>query len=510
MKFFNSIMGWFLKLRIPQIEHFISEPIEVQKETFTRLIESARETEWGIVHDYKSIKSIADYKARVPISSYDELKPYVDRIMKGEQNILWPSEITWFAKSSGTTADRSKFIPVSSEALEDCHFKAGRDVMALYFQQYPDTKVFSGRGIIMGGSSQINSLNKKARYGDVSAVLMQNMPLLAQIIKTPSLKTALLENYEEKIEQIARETLHKNVTHIVGVPTWTVVLIKRLFEITGKDNLADIWPNLELYIHGGVSFTPYRELFKQLIRKNDMHYMETYNASEGFFGIQNEPGKTDMLLMLDYGIFYEFLPMEELGKEYPKTLQLDEVEIGKNYALVISTNAGLWRYMIGDTVRFTSRYPFKIKISGRTKQFINAFGEELIVDNADTALRETCAALQCVVRDYTAGPVYFEGDVGEGKGGHEWIIEFEREASDREQFVELLDRNLRKVNSDYDAKRQHDLALLRPIIHFAPDGTFYHWMKKRGKLGGQHKVPRLANDRKYLEDILLLMSEHSE
>ncbi len=506
MKFFNSIMGWFLKMRIPQIETFMKEPEKVQEETFHKLIEKSRDTEWGQKYDYESIRDIKTFKERVPISNYDELKPYIDRMIAGEQNILWPTEITWFAKSSGTTADRSKFIPVSSEALEECHFKAGRDVMALYFKENTETQVFSGRGIIMGGSSQISNINKKARYGDVSAVLMQNMPLLAQLIKTPSLKTALLEDYEEKIERMARETMNKNVTHIAGVPTWTVVLIKRLFELTGKDNLADIWPNIELYIHGGVSFTPYRELFKELIRKEDMHYMETYNASEGFFGIQNELDKNDLLLMLDYGIFYEFMPMDEYGKENPATVQLDEVEIGKNYALVISTNAGLWRYLIGDTIRFTQKRPFKFRISGRTKQFINAFGEELIVDNADQALSEACSELGCEVGDYTAGPVYFESGKNAGKGGHEWIIEFEKEPEDKNRFIELLDRNLRQVNSDYDAKRQHDLALLMPIVHFAPPGTFYNWMKKRGKLGGQHKVPRLANDRKYLDDILEMMS----
>lgn len=504
MGLINSVLSWYMKQRIPQIERFIEHPERTQEETFHSLIEKGRDTEWGKKYGYNSIDSIHEYKERVPISTYEDFAPHIDRLIRGEQNVLWPTEIKWFAKSSGTTADRSKFIPVSQEALDECHFKAGRDVMALYCHNNPDTNIFSGRGVMMGGSTHVNKLNEDVRYGDVSAVLMQNMPLLAQLIKTPSLKVTLLEDYEEKIERIARETVNRNITHIVGVPTWTVVLIKRLFEISGKDNLADIWPNLELYVHGGVSFTPYRDQFRQLIRKEGMHYMETYNASEGFFGIQHSLLKPDMLLMLDYGIFYEFMPMEEYGKAMPKTVQLNQVEVGKNYAVVISTNAGLWRYLIGDTIVFVSTYPFRIHVSGRTKFFINAFGEEVIVDNAEKALEQACKETGALVRDYTAGPIYFEGNEA---GGHEWIIEFEHEPDDIERFNKVLDETLRAVNSDYDAKRKGDMALGPPTIHKARENLFYDWLKSKGKLGGQNKVPRLSNDRKYLDEILAFMGE---
>ncbi len=499
----NNIISWFMKQRIPQIEQFVNQPERAQEEVFHYLIDMAKDTEWGKKHGYASITNLQQFKERVPISTYPDLKPKIDRLINGEQNVLWPTEIKWFAKSSGTTADKSKFIPVSQEALDDCHFKAGRDVMALYCHNNPNNNVFTGRGIVMGGSTQVNKLNEKAHFGDVSAVLMRNMPLLAQIIKTPSLKVTLLEDYEEKINRMAEETVKRNITHIAGVPTWTVVLIEKLFEMTGKDNLADIWPNIELYIHGGVSFTPYREQFKQLIRKEDMWYMETYNASEGFFGIQHSLYNPEMLLMLDYGIFYEFMPMDEYGKAHPKTVQLNQVELDKNYALVISTNAGLWRYLIGDTIQFTSLYPFRIKVSGRTKFFINAFGEEVIVDNTDKAILEASKQSGVRVKDYTAGPMYFT-DTG-GKGGHEWIIEFDDPPADVEAFTRQLDAVLQGLNSDYEAKRRNDMALQLPKVHVAPKQFFYNWLKSKGKLGGQNKVPRLSNERELLEDMLAFM-----
>lgn len=499
----NNIISWFLKQRIPQIEQFINQPERAQEEVFQYLIDMAKDTDWGKRYDYASISSLQQFKERVPISTYSDIKADIDRLIQGEQNVLWPTEVKWFAKSSGTTADKSKFIPVSQEALDDCHFKAGRDVMALYCHNNPNNNLFTGRGIVMGGSTQVNKLNENAQFGDVSAVLMRNMPLLAQLIKTPSLKVTLIEDYEEKINRMAEETVKRNITHIAGVPTWTVVLIEKLFEMTGKDNLAEIWPNIELYVHGGVSFTPYREQFKQLIRKEDMWYMETYNASEGFFGIQQSLYNPEMLLMLDYGIFYEFMPMEEYGKEDPKTVQLHQVEIDKNYALVISTNAGLWRYLIGDTIQFTSVYPFRIKVSGRTKFFINAFGEEVIVDNTDKAILEASRQTQLSVKDYSAGPVYFK-DTG-SKGGHEWIIEFDKPPKEVDTFTRILDASLQACNSDYEAKRKNDMALVMPKVHVAPTGFFYDWLKSKGKLGGQHKVPRLSNDRKILEDMLRFM-----
>ena len=499
MTLINSVATWLMKKRMHQIELFMKYPNEVQEEWFEKLISAAENTEWGKLHQYKSISTLQEFKERVPIQSYDTLKPYIERMLKGEQNVLWPSEIKWFAKSSGTTNDRSKFIPVSEEALEECHFKGGKDMLTMYFNNRPDSKLFTGKILTLGGSHQVSQLNADTFFGDLSAVIMKNLPLWAQFYRTPHLDIALLENFEEKIEKMAYATIDSNMTGISGVPTWNILLFKRILEITGKDNLLEVWPNLELYFHGAVNFTPYREQFKKLIPDREMYYLETYNATEGFFGIQDleEPG--EMLLMLDYGIFYEFLPIEELGKENPQTLTLDEVQLGENYALIISTNAGLWRYMIGDTIRFTSLAPYRIQITGRTKHYINAFGEEVIVDNADRALEEACRQTGAIVQEYTAGPVYFSDNKA---GSHEWIIEFEKKPAEFERFVDLLDESLRKINSDYDAKRFKDMALHRPLVHVAPRDTFFKWMKEKGKLGGQHKVPRLANNREYIESIL--------
>ncbi|HUH33193.1 MAG TPA: GH3 auxin-responsive promoter family protein, partial [Daejeonella sp.] len=492
MTIVNSIFTWIMKKRMHQIELFVKYPHDVQEEWFQSLISSAQHTEWGKEHGYPSIYNQTTFKERVPIQNYDTLKPYIERMLKGEQNVLWPSEIKWFAKSSGTTSDRSKFIPVSEEALEECHFKGGKDLLTLYCNNRPNTKIFTGKCLVLGGSHQINQLNSESSYGDLSAVLIKNLPFWAEFYRTPEMSITLMDNFEEKVEKTARATIDVNVTNLSGVPTWNIVLAKRVLEITGKDNLLEVWPNLELYFHGAVNFTPYREQFKNLIPSSDMYYLETYNASEGFFGIQDQSNSEEMLLMLDYGIFYEFLPMENFGDENPKTLGLDEVELNKNYAIIISTNAGLWRYLIGDTVKFTSLSPFRIKITGRTKHFINAFGEELIIDNAEKGLTMACHETGAIIRDYTAGPIYFKGNEA---GGHEWIIEFEKKPDNAERFTDVLDQTLREVNSDYDAKRFKDLALRRPLIHVAPEGTFYNWMKNRGKLGGQHKVPRLANER---------------
>ncbi len=503
MTLVNSFFTWIMKKRIHQIELFMKYPHEVQEEWFQNLITTAQHTEWGKTYGYSELNSSQQFKERVPIQTYDTLKPYIERMLAGEQNVLWPSEIKWFAKSSGTTNDRSKFIPVSEESLEECHYKGGKDLLSIYCNNRPETKIFTGKCLVLGGSSQINQLNADSSYGDLSAVLIKNLPFWAEFYRTPEQSITLMENFEEKVEKIARATLEVNVTNISGVPTWNVVLAKRILELSGKSNLLEVWPNLELYFHGAVNFTPYREQFKELIPSDQMYYLETYNASEGFFGIQDLPNSEEMLLMLDYGIYYEFLPMEHLGEENPKTLSLDEVELEKNYALIISTNAGLWRYMIGDTIKFTSLSPYRIKITGRTKHFINAFGEELIIDNAEKALAKACAETKCSIRDYTACPIYFKGNEA---GAHEWIIEFEKSPKDLERFGELLDQELRALNSDYDAKRYKDMALRKPQIHQAPEGTFYQWMKTRGKLGGQHKVPRLANERRYVEEILALMA----
>lgn len=504
MDILNSILTWVMKKRIHQMELFMKYPHDVQAELFRKLISEGKNTEFGKQYGFGEISSYEQYKNNVPVHSYEQLYPYIERLMRGEQNILWPSEITWFAKSSGTTNARSKFIPVSQEALDDCHFKGGKDLISIYVNNYPETKMFTGKGLTIGGSHQINEYDPNANsyYGDVSAVIMQNLPLWAQLIRTPKLDVALMDKWEEKIEKMARVTMEDNVTNFAGVPTWTILLIQKVLEISGKDNILEIWPNLEVFFHGAVAFGPYRELFKKLIPSDNMHYTETYNASEGFFGIQDQSDSTELLLMLDYGIFYEFIPFEEIGSENPKTLTLDEVEVGKNYALLITTNAGLWRYNIGDTIKFTSKDPYRIKISGRTKHFINAFGEEVIIENAETAITEACNATGAIIDNFTAAPIYFdEGN----RGGHEWIVEFKQEPNDAEKFRQVLDQTLREINSDYDAKRYMDMALQPPIIHHVAQGTFYEWMKKRGKLGGQNKVPRLSNNREHLDDILEML-----
>jgi len=475
-------------------------PLQVQQQVFQSLISAAQYTEFGKQYNFSSIYKIEEFKQRVPVHNYDSIKPYIQRVMEGQQNVLWNTPIKWFAKSSGTTADKSKFIPVSVESLDECHYRSGRDVLSLFYNNFPDSDLLTGKSLVIGGSHQVNKLSadSDSYYGDLSAVMLQNMPFYGNMIRTPDLSIALMDEWEEKIERMANAVIHENVTSIAGVPTWTLVLIKRIFELTGTDNLADVWPNLELYMHGGVSFTPYREQFKKLIRKPDMYYQETYNASEGFFAAQDIIGQEGLLLFLNHGIFYEFMPMEEYGKENPRTLQLQEVEMGKNYALIISTNGGLWRYLVGDTIQFVSLAPYRIRVSGRTKSFINAFGEELIVENSDKAIAHACEVTGAIVNDYTAAPIYFsEGS----NGGHEWLVEFEIPPQNIQQFTEVLDSTLKAINSDYEAKRHKNIALHMPVMHVLAKGTFTEWLKSKGKLGGQHKVPRLNNERHYLEEI---------
>jgi GH3 auxin-responsive promoter len=501
MGLFNTIVTWAMKHRFTQMERFMLNPHEVQSELLQTLLLSARHTEFGERYDFKSITTYEQFRERVPIHSYEQFYPYIERLMRGEQNILWPSEIKWFSKSSGTTNARSKFIPVSPESLDMCHYKGGKDLLSIYINNYPDTKIFDGKGLGVGGSHQVNELDPTASsyYGDVSAVIMQNLPVWAEFIRTPSLQTALMNNWEEKLEKMARETASVNVTQIAGVPTWTILLIQRIVELQGKKNILEVWPSLEVFFHGAVAFGPYRSLFKSLIPSDRMRYFETYNASEGFFGIQDQKDSEELLLMLDYGIYYEFIPADKADEENPQALSLEQVEIGKNYAMVISTNAGLWRYNIGDTIKFTSTKPYRIKISGRTKHFINAFGEELIIENAETAIAKACEATNAIIDNFTAAPVYLQ----EGKkGGHDWVIEFRKRPENTEAFSKILDDTLRSINSDYDAKRSGDIALVSPTIHSVKEGTFYAWMKRRGKLGGQNKVPRLSNTREYIDDLL--------
>ncbi|WP_027001059.1 GH3 auxin-responsive promoter family protein [Eisenibacter elegans] len=499
MKLLNTLIKKVLKQRLTQIEHFMRHPHEVQERTRRQLVALAANTEWGKRHRYEKIRHYEQFQAQVPVMSYEETQPYIRRMMMGEKNILWPSQVRWFAKSSGTTDARSKFIPVSRESMETSHFRGGRDVLALYIHNNPKTKFFWGKGLSIGGTFQVNPENPKTYYGDVSGVIMQNLPQWAQLIRTPPVRVATLEKWEEKIEAMVRVTMQQNVTSILGVPTWTIVLLERMLEITGKKNIREVWPGLEVFIHGAVAFHPYRQYFDSLIQDSDMRYMETYNASEGFFGLQDDLSRDDMLLMLDYGTFYEFVPIQELDSPYPSSLTLSEVELGVNYAMLISTNAGLWRYKIGDTVKFTSKNPYRIKITGRTKHFINAFGEELIIENAEVGIAKACEHTGAIISNFTAAPIYMSD---RSKGGHEWVIEFEREPEDLEIFTHILDKTLREVNSDYDAKRYQDMALLMPTVHSVPSGTFYEWLRRRGKLGGQHKVPRLSNNREYIDEIL--------
>ena len=477
-------------------------PFDVQRDVLFNLIESARDSEWGQKYQYHKINSYKTFKANVPLTDYKTLKPYIDRMLnQKEQNLLWGSEITWFAKSSGTTTGKSKFLPVSKESLEDCHYKGGKDLLSLYYNKLPDRKLYKGKHLILGGSAEITNLGRDSYFGDLSAIILKNMPWWAEIRRTPSREIALMSDWEEKIEKLAQSTKDRDIYILAGVPSWTLVLCNRILEITGAKHLREVWPNLELFMHGGVSFDPYREQFRKLIPFDDMHYVETYNASEGFFGIQDDfLNSRDLLLMLDYGIFFEFIPMSEFDGVNSKTaVSLEDVEIGTNYAMVISTNAGLWRYIIGDTVRFTSAKPYRFKITGRTKSFINAFGEELVVENAEAAISAACVKTNAEIKNYTAAPIYMEEDQS---GGHEWLIEFSKIPDNIEQFTHILDGELKALNSDYEAKRSGDLSLKMPVVQLASEGLFEAWLKKSNKLGGQHKIPRLNNNRELIDELL--------
>ena len=487
--------------RLKQIDLYASQASEIQHRVLSRLTRQAAQTEWGRKYDYSSIRNYEDFRKRVPIQTYEEIKPYVERLRAGEQNLLWPSEIRWFAKSSGTTNDKSKFLPVSKEALEDIHYRGGKDAAALYFRINPDSHFFSGKGLILGGSHSPNLNSNHSLVGDLSAILIQNVNPLINFIRVPSKKIALMSEWETKIEAIANSTIPVNVTSLSGVPSWMLSVLVRVLELSGKEHLEEVWPNLEVFFHGGIAFTPYRSQYERIITKPGMHYMETYNASEGFFGIQDDPTDASMLLMLDYGVFYEFLPMDELGSERPNIVPLEGVELGRNYAMLISTSCGLWRYEIGDTVQFTSRNPYKFIITGRTKYFINAFGEELIMDNAEKGLAYACEQTGAVVSEYTAAPVFMND---EGKCRHQWLIEFAKAPESVPAFAAALDKRLQEINSDYEAKRFHDVTLQQLEVVVARKGVFNEWLKRKGKLGGQHKVPRLSNNRKNIDELLEL------
>ncbi len=490
--------------RYHQLERYITHAESLQREALERLLEKGRATEWGLRYHFDNIHSYEEFAAACPITNYDDLKADIDRMRHGEKDILWPGSVRWYAKSSGTTNDKSKFIPVSAQGLKDTHYAGGADSVALYLHNNPQSRVFDGRALILGGSHSPNYNVNNSLVGDLSAILIENINPLVNFLRVPSKATALLSDFEIKRDRIAHEALHRNVTNISGVPSWMLSVLTRVMELSGKEHLTDVWPNLEVFFHGGVAFTPYREQYQRLIPSERMHYEETYNASEGFFGIQSDPADPSLLLMIDYGVFFEFIPLEELDKENPAVVPLWGVTPGKNYAVVITTSSGLWRYLIGDTVRFTSTNPYKFIITGRTKFFINAFGEELIVDNAEHGLAEACRQTGAEVLEYTAAPIFMDEH---GKCRHQWLIEFSRQPADSEQFADILDKALQQQNSDYEAKRYKDITLQRLQLITAREGLFNAWLKSRGKLGGQHKVPRLSNTREFIEEMLKMNVE---
>jgi hypothetical protein len=500
MKLLSSAISKLARMRLWRIENWSNHPVAVQREVLQELVTAAQYTEFGRKYNFSKLFTLKEFKKNVPIHEYDDIKPYIMRMMTGEENILWNTPVTWFAKSSGTTSDKSKFIPISEESLRENHYQASKDLLSNYYKNFPSSDLLTGKGLVVGGSHQISKVNEEIQYGDLSAVLMQNSPFWGQWIRTPELSVALLDEWEDKIEKLAQVTANENVTSLAGVPTWTLLLLKRILEIKGKTTIKEVWPNLELYINGGVSFVPYKEQFDKIFGEK-INYLEIYNASEGFVAAQVNPDDDGMLLFTEHGIFYEFMPVEEYGNENPRTFGLKNVITGKNYALVMSTTGGLWRYLIGDTIQFTNLNPYKIKITGRLKHYMNAFGEEVIVDNSDKAIAHAAEKTNAVVNDYTAAPVYFSEN---SNGAHEWLIEFEKEPDDFNNFIIELDDCLKNVNSDYEAKRHKNIALRLPIVHKLPKGTFTEWLRGKGKLGGQHKVPRLSNERMMLEEILAI------
>ncbi|MEH6777670.1 GH3 auxin-responsive promoter family protein [Maribacter arcticus] len=495
---FNSIASWLLKKRYHQIELFLKYPEEVQEEVLLQLLEFAEDTEVGRKYEFDSIESYNTFKERLPIVSYEQIEPIIERTRKGEQNLFWPTKVKLFAKSSGTTNAKSKFIPVSSEALEDCHYKSSKDLLCLYLNNNENSQLFTGKSLRLGGSKELYEDNGSL-FGDLSAILIDNMPLWAEYSSTPSNKVSLMSEWESKLMAIIHESKQENVTSLAGVPSWMLVLMNKVLEETDKENLFQVWGNLEVYFHGGVNFNPYKEQYKKILPNENFRYYEIYNASEGFFAIQDRNNEEDLLLMLDYGIFYEFIPMDVYGTIEQEAIPLWEVELGKNYAIIITTNSGLWRYKIGDTVRFTSKSPYRIKVTGRTKHHINVFGEELIIENAEEALKIACAKTMAEIMDYTAGPVFM---VNKEKGAHEWVIEFRTLPKDFNSFVDVFDNALKSLNSDYEAKRLNNITLNLPLVHIARKDLFYDWLKANDKLGGQHKIPRLSNKRDYLEELL--------
>lgn len=502
-KIFNKLVKVYLDHRYKQIDYFMKHPLEIQERVLHDIIEKGRHTAYGKEFGLADVKGHHGFTKYIPINDYEVLKPYIERMMMGEDSILWPGVVKWYSKSSGTTSDKSKFIPVSPENLKDGHIKSSWDVVTLLYHNDPTSTIFEHKNLVMGGSVSRHAPHPATQYGDISAVMLENMPAVGKPFYTPDFETAILANWDEKIERMVKICSKERISMFGGVPTWTIVLFRKMLEYTGKDNILEIWPEVQTYVHGGVSFDPYREQFKRFLPSDDFNYIEVYNASEGYFAIQNDLDESGMLLLLDNGTYYEFIPMDVWGTESAYAIPLSEVKMGVNYAMVITTTAGLWRYQPGDTIMFTSLSPFKIKITGRTKHFINVFGEEVMVSNTDRALSKVSTALGAEVRDYTVAPIFIEG---ENKGGHEWVVEFDRAPNDFAVFAAELDKAMQEVNSDYEAKRYKDMALLPLKLNVVPQGTFYKWMEQRGKVGGQNKVPRLSNERKHVEALLKIKS----
>ncbi len=503
LKIINSIASWLIKKRLHEIELFIKYPLEVQNEWLLKLVNTAANTEFGKKYHFKDVNNYSSFSYQIPLQDYETLKPYIERHRQGEQNLLWPSEIKWFAKSSGTT-DKSKFIPVSEQTLEECHYNGGKDMIALYINNNENSQIFTGKNLALGGTwKTFESNNYQSYYGDVSAIIIQNLPIWAEFFRAPQVEIALMGEWEQKLELLSETTKDENVVSIAGVPSWMLVLFKKIIQKKNARYLTDVWHNLEVYFHGGISFEPYKESFHQVIGNKALNFVQIYNASEGFFAIQDKKNTSDMLLMLDYGIYYEFIPEEYFDKEEKMIINLESVELNKTYALVISTTSGLWRYQIGDTIQFTSLNPYRIKITGRTKHYINAFGEEIMVLNTDQAIAEACKITNAIIKDYTVAPIY----MSEKSGAHQWIVEFEKEPNDLNYFTYILDNTLKEKNSDYEAKRYNNYVISTPQIIVAPPNTFYKWLKKQNKLGVQNKIPRLSNDRKFMEEIIKIINE---
>lgn len=500
MGIIDSIGNMVMKSRIKDLENAVNNPHDVQQEVLKQLLASAKNTAFGKDHNFEEISNYEQFARRVPLADYEDLLPYIERLLKGEQNVLWPTPIKWFAKSSGTTGSKSKIVPVSTEGLEQCHYQGGRDMLALYINNYPDAEIFSGKNLSIGGSQESKFSDNNDYYiANISAIVMKNLPFWAQLGRTPGLEVTMMNDWEEKIEKIAEITINQNVTSLAGSPMWMLLLLQHIIKEKNITYIQEIWPNLEVFFHGSVSFAPYRPLFEELDRNKELRYLEIFNATEGFFALQDQKHDPSLLLMVNYGIFYEFIDEKDFLSENPKVIPLSEVELGKNYSMVISTNSGLWRYKIGDTIKFTSKGPYRFLISGRTKHCINVFGEDLFAEHAEKALSVTCKETNSVLRDFTAAPFFYDR---QKKGYHEWLIEFVKSPKDMKEFTAILDRELGNLNEDYAAKRKQDIAIEAPVVREMPQGTFYQWLKKKNKLGGQHKIPRLSNSREFVEELL--------